>query len=112
MNASQPNITSQSSGLMRRGHSRRGSGQAVAAIIKDIAFPANLMRRTHTIMKFAALIEYTPDAAKIAAVRPQHREYLKGLLDTGRLAISGPFAGDGGGLLVYEAESMEEAEAL
>jgi uncharacterized protein YciI len=70
------------------------------------------MRRTHTIMKFAALIEYTPDAAKIAAVRPQHREYLKGLLDTGRLAISGPFAGDGGGLLVYEAESMEEAEAL
>lgn len=63
-------------------------------------------------MKFAAIIDYSPDAEKIAAHRPAHREYLKELLDTGRLAISGPFLDDGGGLLVYEAETAEEAEAL
>jgi uncharacterized protein YciI len=63
-------------------------------------------------MTFAAIIEYTPDSAKIAAARPAHRDYLKVLLDTGRLAISGPFAGDGGGLLVYAAATVEEAEIL
>ena len=63
-------------------------------------------------MKFAAIIEYTRDAATIAAARPAHREYLKGLLDSGRLAISGPFTDDSGGILVYETATAEEAEAL
>jgi uncharacterized protein len=63
-------------------------------------------------MKFAALIEYTPDKAKIAAVRPAHREYLKKVLDSGHLVMSGPFAGDEAGLLVYEAGSAEETEAI
>jgi len=63
-------------------------------------------------MKFAADIVYTRDAAKIAEARPAHREYLKGLLDSGHLAISGPFTDDSGGLLVYEAETLAEAEAL
>jgi uncharacterized protein len=63
-------------------------------------------------MKFAATIEYSRDAAKIAANRPAHREYLKSLLDSGHLVISGPFTDDSGGLLVYEAESQEQAEAL
>jgi uncharacterized protein YciI len=63
-------------------------------------------------MKCAAIIEYTRDAAKIAAARPAHREYLKGLLESGRLAISGPFIDDSGGLLIYETETLEEAEAL
>jgi uncharacterized protein YciI len=63
-------------------------------------------------MKFAAIIDYTRDAAKIAAARPAHREYLKGVLASGHLAISGPFTDDRGGLLVYEAETQEEVEAL
>jgi uncharacterized protein len=63
-------------------------------------------------MKFAALIEYTPDKAKIAATRPEHRDYLKNVLESGRLVISGPFAGDEGGLLVYEASSREDVEAI
>lgn len=61
-------------------------------------------------MKFAALIDYTTDASKIAETRPLHREYLKKLLDTGHIAISGPFTDDKGGLLVYEADTLEEAE--
>lgn len=63
-------------------------------------------------MKFAAIIEYTTDTAKIAAARPAHREYLKTLLDSGRLAISGPFTDDRGGILVYEANSVEEVEGM
>jgi len=63
-------------------------------------------------MKFAAIIEYTTDTARIAATRPAHREYLKTLLDSGRLAISGPFADDRGGILVYEATSAEEVEKM
>ncbi|MBV9397489.1 MAG: hypothetical protein JO062_05900 [Bryobacterales bacterium] len=63
-------------------------------------------------MKFAAVIDYTTDAAKIAATRPAHREYLKNLLDTNRLVISGPFTDDTGGILVYNADSAEQAEAL
>ena len=63
-------------------------------------------------MKFATLIEYTPDKAKIAATRPEHRDYLKNVLESGRLVISGPFAGDEGGLLVYEANSREDVEAI
>ncbi len=63
-------------------------------------------------MTYAAIIDYTSDDAKIAATRPAHRAYLKELLDSGRLAVSGPFLDDAGGLLVYEAPTAEEAEAL
>jgi uncharacterized protein YciI len=63
-------------------------------------------------MKFAAIIEYGPDLSKIAEIRPKHREYLGGLLKDGKLAISGPFTDDSGGLLVYETETVEEAERL
>lgn len=63
-------------------------------------------------MIFAALIDYSPDASKIAEHRPAHRAYLKSLLDSGNLVISGPFLDDGGGLLVYEAPTKEDAEAL
>ncbi len=63
-------------------------------------------------MKFAALIEYTPDKARIAEVRPAHREYLTGLLNSGKLALAGPFTDDGGAFIVYEAETHDQAEAL
>jgi uncharacterized protein YciI len=63
-------------------------------------------------MLFAALIDYTPDASKITATRPAHREYLKNLLDTGHIAVSGPFLDDKGGLLVYEAATLEEVETM
>ncbi len=63
-------------------------------------------------MKFAAIIEYGPDLTKIAEIRPTHRAYLSSLLESGRLAISGPFTDDSGALIVYEAASPEEAEKL
>ncbi len=63
-------------------------------------------------MKFAAIIEYLQDKAKIALVRPVHRQYLADLKAKGQLAASGPFTDDSGALIVYEAASRAEAEAL
>ena len=63
-------------------------------------------------MKFAAVIEYITDKDKIQSVRPVHRQYLTSLVTSGRLAASGPFTDDYGALIIYEAESKEEAEKL
>ena len=63
-------------------------------------------------MKYAAIVKYTPDASTIAKARPAHRQYLTGLQDAGQLVISGPFAGDSGALLVYEAETSEQVERM
>ena len=63
-------------------------------------------------MIYAAIAKYTPDASTIAKARPAHRQYLTGLRDAGKLVISGPFAGDSGGLLVYEADDPEQVEKM
>jgi uncharacterized protein YciI len=63
-------------------------------------------------MKFAAVIEYAQDKAKIAEVRPAHRQYLAALKANGQLAVSGPFTDDSGALIVYEADSVAAAEKL
>src|ERR1700744_649248 len=63
-------------------------------------------------MKYAAVIEYTPDTAKIAQVRTPHRAYLKTLQQAGHFVIGGPFGGDSGGLIVYEADTKEQVEAF
>jgi len=63
-------------------------------------------------MKFAATIEYIQDKDKIGELRPAHREYLSGLLAAGKLFCAGPFLDDFGALIVYEAETAEEAERL
>jgi len=63
-------------------------------------------------MKYAAIIEYLQDNAKIAEIRPIHRQYLAMLKEQGKLAASGPFTDDSGALIVYEAGSKEEAEQI
>ncbi len=63
-------------------------------------------------MKFAAIIEYAQDRARIAEVRPVHRQYLTSLRDRGQLVASGPFTDDSGALIIYEADSKEAAEGL
>lgn len=63
-------------------------------------------------MKYAAVIEYIQDADKVNAVRPTHRAYLTSLLEKDQLAGAGPFDDGYGALIVYEADSLEAAEAL
>jgi uncharacterized protein YciI len=62
-------------------------------------------------MKFATIFEYG-NQDQIAGTRPEHREYLGTLKEQGKLAASGPFEDDSGALIIYEADSQEEAEAL
>ena len=63
-------------------------------------------------MKVAAIIEYITDKEKIQSLRPTHRQYLTKLKEEGKLAVAGPFLDDSGALIVYEAASVEEAEAI
>jgi len=63
-------------------------------------------------MKFAAIIEYAPDKAKIAQIRPEHRHYLTSLRERGQLVLAGPFTDDSGALIVYEAATRAYAEKL
>ena len=63
------------------------------------------------VVKYAAFIRYG-NPEKIAEVRPTHRQYLSQLKETGKLWASGPFTDDSGALIIYEAESEEEAWRL
>ena len=61
--------------------------------------------------KFATVFRYG-NQDRIADVRPIHREYLTSLKEQGKLFASGPFEDDSGALIIYEAESQADAEAL
>lgn len=63
-------------------------------------------------MKFAAVIEYSPDKEKVESVRPAHRAYLTSLLEKNQLVAAGPFEDGSGALIIYEADSPEAVEAL
>lgn len=63
-------------------------------------------------MTFAATIDYTPDKEKITEFRPLHREYQEDLRKQSKLAIAGPFTDDSGALIVYNAASQQEVEAI
>jgi uncharacterized protein YciI len=62
-------------------------------------------------MKYVAKLTIV-DAKKNAAVRPQHLKYLNQLYLQGNVVMAGPFADRSGGLVIYEAENMEEARRL
>jgi len=63
-------------------------------------------------VKFAAVIEYIQDKDKVEQLRPLHRQYLRDLLAKGQLFSAGPFDDGFGALIVYEAETLEQAESL
>ncbi|TGO04568.1 YciI family protein [Serinibacter arcticus] len=59
-------------------------------------------------------VEYTYDdrAQERDAVRPAHREFLRGLLEAGDLLASGPLADGSGALLVVVADDDDAAADL
>ncbi len=61
--------------------------------------------------KFALLLTYG-DRARRDETRPAHRDYLKSLLERGKLYGAGPFTDDSGALIIYEAADQREAESL
>ena len=63
-------------------------------------------------MKFAAIIEYGGDKARLKANHPAHRTYLRVFLENGQLRAAGPFADEAGALWVLDADSAEAAEEI
>lgn len=62
---------------------------------------------------YAVTYRYTDDVAARDRVRPEHREYLRGLADQGLLLLSGPFGADGpaGALLLFRGADEAEVGA-
>jgi uncharacterized protein YciI len=63
-------------------------------------------------MTYAVMIEYGPDKNKIDEFRPEHRVYLKSLIDAGKLVICGPITDNTGGLIVYNVDDESEVEGI
>lgn len=61
---------------------------------------------------YVAVLTFTEDKAHLLQVRPRHREYLKELLEAGKLHESGPFADDSGGVVVYDAADEAELDEI
>lgn len=56
--------------------------------------------------------KYVSDHSHVLRVRPAHRSYAQSIRAKGALIMAGPFADDSGALLIYQAQSKEEAMAL
>lgn len=63
---------------------------------------------------FAVTYVYGGPADVLAARRPEHRQYLGGLVEQGHLLASGPYDDDdaAGALLVFAAEDAGQVERL
>ena len=61
---------------------------------------------------FAVTYAYSDDVDTINAIRPIHREWLGEQLSAGRLLASGPMVNRPAALLIWNAESIDELNAL
>ena len=63
---------------------------------------------------FVLNYRYVNDSVAIAEHRPEHRQYLRSLYDSGKLRIAGPTGEPGpvGGLIVLDVGSAEDVEAI
>jgi uncharacterized protein YciI len=60
---------------------------------------------------FAAFLEMK-DLAKNVSFRPQHLDYVLHKRNEGKIFASGRFTGNGGGLVIYMAQSFDEAKKM
>ena len=64
------------------------------------------------MIKYAILVTYSDNDDLRVSTRPKHREFLKQMLDEGKLHESGPYTDDSGALMIYNGASREEVEAI
>ncbi|MDW7675383.1 MAG: YciI family protein [Bacillota bacterium] len=60
---------------------------------------------------FVALLE-TIDPKKDQEILAIHKDYLQKYIDEGKIFAKGPFTDHSGGLIIYKAESYQEAKEL
>ena len=63
-------------------------------------------------MKYFAAFLKMKDLEKNVSYRPQHLDYLVQKTNEGRIFAGGKFAGNAGGLVIYTAESFDEAKTI
>ena len=63
-------------------------------------------------MKYFAALLRMRDPAKSQSLRPQHLEFLERGEKEGRVFARGKFTDDAGGLIIYRAESFEDAREI
>lgn len=63
-------------------------------------------------MKYYVAILEMLDSEKNKTLRPAHLEYLQKVKEEGKIFAMGPFADGSGGMVIYLAESYEEAKTL
>lgn len=61
---------------------------------------------------FAAVVEFGEDNELRLETRPRHREYLRSLLDEGKLLMSGPWVDETGAMFIYNVDDLAEAERM
>ncbi|WP_181784576.1 YciI family protein [Pseudonocardia pini] len=63
---------------------------------------------------YAVTYSYTDDDDTLDRVRPEHREYLRGLVDQEHLVLSGPWASGElpGALLLFQADTRDAVEGF
>lgn len=63
-------------------------------------------------MPYYAAILDMKDLSKNQTFRPHHLEYLDQLKAQGKVYLKGPFKDGSGGMVIYVADSLEEAQQL
>jgi uncharacterized protein len=63
-------------------------------------------------MGYFAAVLHLEDSEKNKTLRPQHIAFLLDQERKGRIFARGPFSDGAGGLVIYQAESLEEARNL
>lgn len=61
---------------------------------------------------FTVETTYTTDRDRLAAVRPRHRDYLRGLAERGKVLAGGPWTDGTAGFAVYRVEDADELDRL
>jgi len=61
---------------------------------------------------FAVTYVYSATSDQLNEIRPIHREWLAGLLETGQLLASGPMVDNPEALLIFAADSASDLSSL
>jgi uncharacterized protein YciI len=61
---------------------------------------------------FTVETTYVDDPGKLADSRPRHREYLRGLVESGKVGAAGPWADDSAGFAIYQVADRAELDVL
>jgi uncharacterized protein len=61
---------------------------------------------------FTVETTYVSDQDKLADSRPRHREYLRALVEQGKVGAAGPWADDSAGFAIYQVADRAELDEL